>query len=453
MGELTAAPAVFVRNRKRVLFEAGLPLLVIVIFTNASDILIRVAHIPSSLQILIGVLAIAVWFRRMQLRPARAVTTLTTILLLLFLLVLFTSTAWARDLGLADARVSDAAKGFAIYLLVTVLASTWSALRRAVVALIAAGVFLSLLSIMQLMTGRSDADFLGFSTMQSGTIYSEVAGARVAGPLHDPNFYAQILLIALPLAVVTALGARTPLRRALAIASALITGTVVMLTYSRGAMLALGAMTVMLALSIHVRIRHIATAGAFGIVMLFLLPANVTARLGTVELLLPSRESKLIEQDASIEKRKLVLATALAEFRDHPWLGVGVANFSEYYSRYSNVAGSSAPQYDEPGIVQFPHTLYAQLAAENGIVGLAIFVAAMAAAFRSLQRSRVILETLGTRRQAMLASGVMVALAGYLMTSAFLHGAYLRYLWLLLGFAAAIQRLRTQPDSHVEVRA
>jgi O-antigen ligase len=361
--------------------------------------------------------------------------------------VLFASTLWAKDTLLADQRVTEAGKGFAIYLLVAMIAASWTSLRQGIAAIVFTASCLALLSLVQIATGRYDQEFFGFASVQTGTIYSDVSGARIAGPINDPNFYGQILLIALPLAVVGAIVTRGAIRRLLFAAAALLIGAITLLTYSRGAMLALAVMTVILLVSLRVRVAHIAAAGVAALLMvLIVMPPDVRARLVTVELLLPGGTQTSVVRDASLEKRALVLATAWQMFLDHPYLGVGAANFSARYDRYSAIAGSSAPQYDEPGIEQFPHTLYMQIAAETGVVGLSLFVAAMTTAFVSLYQSRRDFEEQGRRELAIIVAGIAVALSGYLLTSVFLHGAYQRYLWIVLGFAAAVERLRSRPE-------
>src|SRR5204862_5144434 len=107
----------------------------------------------------------------------------------------------------------------------------------------------------------------------------------------------------------------------------------------------------------------------------------------------------------------------------------------------ANEVGSPAPQYDDPGDRQYPHSLYVELAAENGLVGLVCFGAAMAAAFASLIRSRRALLSRGNDGAALLVASISIALAGYLVSSLVLHSAYQRYLWLLLAFVPAIARL------------
>ena len=73
----------------------------------------------------------------------------------------------------------------------------------------------------------------------------------------------------------------------------LIIGAAVILTYSRGAMLALAVMTVLLLAALRVRVMHFAIAVAAAVLLIFALPSNVTARLVTVEKILPGA-AKLI---------------------------------------------------------------------------------------------------------------------------------------------------------------
>ncbi|MCU1229067.1 MAG: hypothetical protein JWO97_1951 [Acidobacteria bacterium] len=437
------------RYRHRVPMSFGLVALVVIVYANASDLVTRATGLPSMLQPLIGLLAIVIWLQRRRLQPLSAIATPLTLLLFLYCYVLFTSTIWAKDMFLADQRVAEAGKGFAIYLLVAMIASSWSSLRQGMGAIVFVAGGLALLSLFQIATGRYDQDFFGFASVQTGTIYSDVSGARISGPLGDPNFYGQILLIALPLAVAGAVVTRNWIRRVSFALAALLITAITLLTYSRGAMLALAVMTVILLVSLRVRVMHIAAAGVAALMVLVVLPPDVTARFVTVEELLPGGKQESVIRDASLEKRALVLNTAWQMFLDHPYLGVGAANFSTRYDRYSAMAGSAAPQYDEPGVEQFPHTLYMQIAAETGIVGFALFIAAMTVAFVSLYQSRSVLEAEGRTELAVIAAAIAVALSGYLLTSVFLHGAYQRYLWIVLGFTAAVERLRGRRDEEV----
>ena len=52
-----------------------------------------------------------------------------------------------------------------------------------------------------------------------------------------------------------------------------------------------------------------------------------------------------------------------------------------------------------------------------------------------------------------LTTSIGIALAGYLVSSLFLHSAYQRYLWLLLAFVPAIARLSRKYEEDEEVAA
>jgi hypothetical protein len=45
----------------------------------------------------------------------------------------------------------------------------------------------------------------------------------------------------------------------------------------------------------------------------------------------------------------------------------------------------------------------------------------------------------GDARSVALARGFEIAVVGFLLSSLFLHGHYSRYLWMLFGFAAALE--------------
>jgi hypothetical protein len=68
--------------------------------------------------------------------------------------------------------------------------------------------------------------------------------------------------------------------------------------------------------------------------------------------------------------------------------------------------------------------------------------------FVYLRRARLAFAAAADRSSASVATGVQLALVGYLVSSLFLHGHYPRSLWLLFGFCAALCRLApTRPET------
>ena len=118
-------------------------------------------------------------------------------------------------------------------------------------------------------------------------------------------------------------------------------------------------------------------------------------------------------------------------FLDHPILGAGPGLARHYYQHYESLVGGKVR-----ADTRRTHNLFLQLAAETGIVGLSAFLLVVALTFGGLERARRRLET--TDRQLWgVVCGLELALIISLTTSLFLHAAYIRYFWLLLGLSAA----------------
>lgn len=408
------------------------PLLVAVAYTNVSDVLLRNFGIPSLLQATVGIVAIVVVLAREELQPLEVALHPVTILMAVYCAILLISSAWADNLAWADFRISEAIKGLIIMILGASLMSTWSRVRIALATLAIAAASLATVSIVQIAT-HSHYEFGGLLQVQSGNLYADVSQLRAAGPMGDPNFYGQILLITLPIAA--ALAVTSARRRMLFVCAAVAIFAGVLVTYSRGAMLSVLAMLVLVPLFVPIRRHLVVKAALAALVLMAVTPSTVVRRFDTVTHVVTKESGAQPEdaRDASVDKRKLLIAVGMRMFEDSPLAGVGAGNFGTYYARYADEVGSSAPQYDDPGERQYPHSLYVELAAENGLLGLASFAAAMVAAFVSLAPSR---------QKSFVTAGIAIALVGYLVSSLFLHSAYQRYLWLLLAFVPAIERLR-----------
>ena len=413
----------------------GFPILIAIAYTNVSDVLLRLFGIPSILQMAVVLVAIVVFLARDELRPLEIVLHPLTIAMAVYCAMLFVSSAWADDLLAADFRISEAVKGLIIMIAGGALMSSWRRVRIAAATLTLVAASLAAISVLQIAT-HSTNQLGGLAQIQTGNLYADVAQPRAAGPVSDPNFYGQILLMTLPIAAALAASRR----RILFAGIAVVIFAGVLVTYSRGAMLSIVAMLVLVPFVVRVR-RHVVWKAALAAVLLTAVtPATVIRRFHTVTDVVTSEKGGQPEEsrDASVDKRKLLLAVGLRMFDDAPLFGVGAGNFGRHYAHYANEVGSSAPQYDDPGDRQYPHSLYVELAAENGLAGLVSFAIAMAIALATLTR---------TKAMSPLRVGILIALAGYLVSSLFLHSAYQRYLWLLLAFIPAIDRLLRQEEA------
>ena len=416
--------------------HVGLPLLVVLIYTNISDVLIRNFGVPSALQPLIGLLAIAVLFCWNVFRPDTIVTQPLTVGLVAYCLLVFASGNWARDMRIVDAELSDLVKSLAMVVIPASLIISWKTLRGALIAVVGAALFLSLLTLLQLAIGNPDLQLGGLAELEPGHVFGDVDTPRPAGPVGDTNYFARILVLAAPLGLFLGAGVRSSKVRAASMVVAAVITLAILLTYSRGAMLALGVTGLLVLLSGRIKLSP-ATAIAGLLILVALIPTPIGQRMATLGSLLGDDT----ELDHSTDKRRQLLEVGWRMFTDHPFLGVGAGNFGTHYLRYANDVGWTGRDYVATGLRQYPHNQYLEIAVETGIVGLLVFLATMLFAFFALHRSREILLGRGEEGNAALVTAIAIAISGYLVASVFLHTGYHRYLWLFLGFAAGAVRL------------
>lgn len=418
----------------------GLVALVAVVYLHLSDVLVSRHDLPSLLQLLvIPLLFVAVLEWRAKLFEGLAPWSVT-VALAAYVLVFLLSTTAATEPALADARTVAAAKGFVLYALVLLLATTPGRIRAGVWALAGSGLLLAGVGLIQVLTGEYGSAFGGLAGVEQAQVFGEVVEPRIAGPVGDPNFFAQTLVIVVPLGLLLAWKERSTWLRLAGLAAAVVTAGAVLATYSRGGALALGVVVVgSLFAARPGRRRLLAAVVALMLAGALLLPDDVSRRLGTLRQVLPGQE-RVEELDSSFQNRILQARVAWNMFLDHPMTGVGAGNYTRHYTDYADEVGSTAPAYYRDGGGHYPHNLYLELAAETGFPGLIVFGGVILLVLGHLRRAGAAFLVAGRELHAALASALLVAVVGYLVSSLFLHGHFQLYLWLLLGLSAALIR-------------
>jgi O-antigen ligase len=416
------------------LMYLGLPVLVVVVYLNLSPILVEDFSIPSILQPLILVLFGLVLHYRAAFRPGATLMRPPTIALIAYCLIVFASGNWARDLAAADTEFRNLIKSLLLMLVTGSLAASWRALRGALVALVCAAALLCTFELIQVAVGDRDLQFGGLAGIDEGHLFGEVSEPRPSGPVGDPNYFARILILALPAAAF--LGVERARREQLGYllaAAAIALG--ILFTYSRGGMLTLGAVIFLLVLvrRLPVNAMTVTTAVAG---LIALIPTNVGKRFLTIETLISKPEATAVI-DASSDKRRQLLEVGWRIFADHPFVGVGAGNFGSHYPAYANMVGLSSLDFTPMGVRQYPHNLYLEMGTETGLLGLLAFSGAMAVTLAALVRSRRALLARGEEAPAALVTAIAFAIAGYLIASLLLHSGIPRYLWMFLGLAIA----------------
>ena len=417
----------------------GVPILVTFIYLNLSETLVRYHQFPSLLQFLVLALAFAAWLKRDTEKTSAIVHQAITVLAIAYLLVVFASTAWAFDREVADERMGSIARAVVLFLLATLLMRTRERLMQGIVTMVAAAAVIGVLILFQVATGQYDNEFGGLARVKNAHIYGDVFQPRIAGPNGDPNFFARMLLLAVPPAVVFAFQAKEKWQRRLAAIASLVILATLAATYSRGAMVALALMAVMMLKALHVRWQSTVAVGVAMLLVLLVLPASVTQRFVTIEQVFPGDEEPL-HPDSSFQERRLLMSVAWVMFGANPLGGVGAGNYTARYDDYVGATSSEFRQYgDETNPRHYPHNLALEVASETGVIGLIVFGGLLFAAWRCFSRAE------GDEELAPMARAMKIALAGFLVAGLFLHLAEPRTLFLMFAFAASFERDAAAP--------
>jgi putative inorganic carbon (hco3(-)) transporter len=338
------------------------------------------------------------------------------------------------------------AEGVLVYFVVTNVVRTPATLRRCVWAMLAAGTLLAAVTVFQKLTGTWTRPYGGFGTVQSSFFIYEGAPARAAGPLGDPNYYAQILLTLVPLGLITMWRESSRLQRLAAGSCTLTICAAITITNSRGAAIAFGVMLIVMTFLGLVRPGHLVVL-LLGIVLLLTLVPDYRDRVATIGTVTSATSEAGTEgADPSAQGRTTEMAAAALVFFDHPALGVGPGAFPRYYQEYAQRIGMQVHERIVTGENrgQVPqresHNIFLSVAAELGVAGLAAFSCLLLATARLLLRARR--RLLHSHPDLVdLPTAFLLAVVAYVSCGLFLTLAFERYFWLLMALAAVAATL------------
>jgi O-antigen ligase len=365
-----------------------------------------------------------------------------TLLLIFVLLCAFiVSTLNAIGYEAAVSRiVVFVTEGIVIYVLVRNAVRTRAHLKVAMIAMLVGATLLAALTTVQNVTGNYDQEFFGLAQRSYGdpNARSETVNLeeRARGPMDEPNRFAQILLMAVPIGFVLAKHARRRRGAVLAGACMLVVLGGVLLTYSRGAFLALVVMALLAVPMRLIRLRSLVATGVAAVLIMFVIMPGYVARVvsiaGVADLM--GSGPATVEADGATRGRTTEMLAALAAYVDHPVIGVGPGQYVWFHSQhYQSLPEISIRDLTEP---RRAHSLYLEFAAETGTIGLIIFMSIPLLLLRDLELLRRSASTLSPKR-ARLAAGFSLVILSYLGTGVFLHLAFERYYWFMIGLAAA----------------
>jgi putative inorganic carbon (hco3(-)) transporter len=415
--------------------QFGLLALVFIVYTRSSDIIVHNYDLPSLTQPFVALLAIAILIRWALFRETPIGWQKTAVLLGLYGLIGFSSILYAETLEPVMDALTAYGKDAIIAIMVVILLKNAASFRRVIWVLISIGLFLGTLSTYQFMTGSFTNDFGGFANADYMQILDETNDYRIGGPVGDPNFFAQILVVIVPLALGRMMSEQAVARRLLALASLVVMVLSIMFTYSRGGFLALGV-----TLALYFIVYPPRRAGILIIILIFgtgllFAPSNYFDRILSLNQIYSS-SSPMNPDDASLNTRVTQNLVAWEMIKANPLFGVGLHNYSAVYTDYAKALGRAISTEGSAA-----HNLYFEVLAETGTLGFAIFAVIIWASFSAVWKARKIFLQIHLSDYAVLVTSFAIGLTGYLVAAMFIHGAYPRYFYLLIGIAMALQNV------------
>ena len=411
------------------------PAILFLLYLNAPAVAVRIHGAPFLLAALVP-LALAIPVAHQVLvrgEPLRFPNILLAAVVMLLLHSISALTS-VRPYEAMDSLQTWLLEGVLLALLISNAIRTRTDVRWAAVAIVAAGAVMGGLAILQQISGATDQNFFGFAQLDA-TI-SDTSGRlqrRLAGPIGETNRFAQIMAVLIPIAAGLALTSKGRERVLFWLATGLIAGGMTF-AFSRGAIVALGLALPFAVIFRMVRVRHLAIAVALSICVLAALPHYAERVLSIGQVAMQSigvGPVGLRNADGASRGRLTEMKAAGMLFMEYPVLGAGPGLAPHYYAHYAGLVGGKV-RADQ----RRSHNLFLQLAAETGFIGLAAFLTVVGLTFRSLERARRRLER-SDRPLWGVICGLELALIISLTTSLFLHAAYIRYFWILLGLSAA----------------
>ncbi|MCX2932693.1 O-antigen ligase family protein [Mycobacterium sp. CVI_P3] len=410
----------------------ALSIMVVVEFTNLSGLVGARSGLPIfPASLMLGVLAVALALRDPHARGRlNSWTVLCCGFLAVFLATQLVATIGSVDPGASFAGMYrltvDCVFIVVVLALVQITGRPWTVATVIVVTLAA----ISALTVIDEVFFGGTASFGGLSTVTTAS-GEGITTLRYGGPLPDSNFWGRHLVMGLPMSaalLTRALRFRRPPAIAAWVAVLLILLAGTYLTQSRGTFLAAGAAILVWFAAAERPVRRWSLLMLPAGLAVFLVPGIGNRLVAALDDVLRAKEHSNV--DPSVLGRLAAQQEAWAMFGERPVFGFGPATFPEQVIQF---AGRVAIAVREP--TNAPHNLYAELAAESGVVGL-LGWAVVVIGF-------IMVAVLGVMacphpRDRILAAAVCAAIVAWSVGSIGLHLAYFRTFGVVLALAAGV---------------
>jgi len=293
---------------------------------------------------------------------------------------------------------------------------------------------------------------------------ANIGRQQVFGLFGNVNYFAEYLIVPLPLAISLFFVCRNRTKKILLLIGILAIGGSLILTFTRGSYLAIGISSLFMFLLYLVaqgksfikeykKIFIIILAFIILVTFLFAIP-NPLNKSGTVISKIKGRISiSQFTSGSSLKRREAIWGFTTLMIKDHPLLGSGLGTFKynslSYQAKFFD-QGENRSLYPY-GIADKVHNEYLQLGAEVGILGLGIFLWLIISYLRYGLR---ILKKLKDKYKQGIVIGLMGGVVAVLIDAVFgfpLHlPATLVLFWLFIGLIVSLNHYENHSGQEVK---
>ena len=411
----------------------GLAAFVFIIYIQLNLVLAKIRPgIPSPALVLLGVLIfLIIW--RMVIYGDRPLGWKRASIILVVIMGWLFSVLVADNSTLALLKFQKFLENAILAFIVVFFVQRPESFRRIIWTLLLAGIFMASISVFQSLTSTYGNNYFGFGGWTEATT-GGTSSHRLTGPYGNPNGYAQVLVLLVPLALDRLWHEKNLRLRLLAGYALAVCALTIFFTYSRNGFITLVFTLGFLVVMRRPRILPLALSFAMGIILLQFLPASYTERITSLFQFSSGSSNRV--SDVSFQGRISENIAAWRMFQDHPMFGVGLDNFQVNYQTYSRKIGLDSRR--DP---RAPASFYLELLSEQGLVGFSIFMIFMAIVFRQLWQARELFQLLGMKTEEYMSLAFMSGLAGYMVFYISKNSAYPNVFWILLGIAFSIAQV------------
>lgn len=430
----------FLRNPRLGLYTTTLLLL---LSGSSATIGSLTASIPVTGAKVCGAATVAAWLLNLSMRKERFYFTREMVVILAFLGWSLIGIAYSQYGRLEWPQWVRVATVAGYFILAVNLLDTPERLHRFAMVVLFCGVVMSAFALLQYVTPSLQlGGEAGLAGVASGVEKAYIdyegvqtgAAVRVTGLAGHSNWLAMAILLILPFTIYFHATRETSRGKLLAWALAGLQMVALVLTFTRLGLVVVTAVALLMLGKRVVKMNpyRIAALAVALLLVWFALPSAYKERVLALTTYMDSTSS-----DARMDLQRY----AWGYMEDWPLVGTGLGGFGLHFQDENHWVASNLRwliRYQGWDPVHYgPHSMYLQLGAETGVIGLALMLVLLALLVRRTQKTQRQLRQLGEDRAALLGGAIEIALFAFIVSAFFLHALQQKIWWMMAAMAVA----------------